>query len=463
MGGQLRSRSDDREPVCDPERDIDPDRDRLASGIDTLINHRAIEPSQAFDLASRAIDKALRLDDQLAEAHAVHGLLKLTQWSATRIGDGNAEAAASFQRAIQLNPNLSNTYVWFSSLRESEGDYETAIELLNKALQVDPLGRIPYVNLPGFYAQQGEPEKALELLVKAMEIFPDWETPYQYMANHLMSLGRLDEAVAWALLAETKTDDPMTRGSIMGALIEFGDIDAIEEFGELFSIDHPMYRMGEGFMRFTDSDFRGTISVLEELQLNTDIEAKFAYPLISMSALMMRDFDKAQEYLLRANPLLSSDTSQSVDRQNFRSAILLAYAYQQMGDARRAEQLLNEAEQVVSQMPRIGIGGHGISDVEILVLQGRNDAALDALRDAIDGGFVSLMSYEMWTLDQNLIIDALRDDERFKAMKLELDRKIEVMRENVERAEEADDWSELLNRVRGDELIASLHLRTASR
>jgi TolB-like protein/Flp pilus assembly protein TadD len=448
--------------------EIDPDYAQAYAGLAetvlvTLINHRAIEPSQAFDLASRAIDKALRLDDQLAEAHAVHGLLKLTQWSATRIGDGNAEAAASFQRAIQLNPNLSNTYVWFSSLRESEGDYETAIELLNKALQVDPLGRIPYVNLPGFYAQQGEPEKALELLVKAMEIFPDWETPYQYMANHLMSLGRLDEAVAWALLAETKTDDPMTRGSIMGALIEFGDIDAIEEFGELFSIDHPMYRMGEGFMRFTDSDFRGTISVLEELQLNTDIEAKFAYPLISMSALMMRDFDKAQEYLLRANPLLSSDTSQSVDRQNFRSAILLAYAYQQMGDARRAEQLLNEAEQVVSQMPRIGIGGHGISDVEILVLQGRNDAALDALRDAIDGGFVSLMSYEMWTLDQNLIIDALRDDERFKAMKLELDRKIEVMRENVERAEETDDWSELLNRVRGDELIASLHLRTASR
>jgi TolB-like protein/Tfp pilus assembly protein PilF len=442
--------------------EIDPDYAQAYAGLAetvlvTLINHRAIEPAEAYDVASRAIDKALRLDDQLAEAHAVRGLLKLTQWSATRIGNDNVEAAASFQRAIQLNPNLSNTYVWFSTLRESEGDYETAIELLNKAMQVDPLGRIPYVNLPGFYARQGKPEKALELLVKAMEIFPDWETPYQYMADHLMSLGRLDEAVAWAFLADTMTDNPMTRGSVMGAFIEFGDMGAIEEFGEQFSIDHPMYRMGEGFMRFTNSDYRGTITVLEDLQLNTDFEAEFAYPLISMSALMLRDFDKAQQYLLRANPLLSSDTTRGVDRQNFRSAILLAYTYQQMGDTRRAEQLLNDAEQIVSQMPRIGIGGHGISDVEILVLQGRNDAALDALRDAIDEGFVSLMSYEMWTLDQNLIIDALRDDARFKAMKLELDRKIEVMRENVEHAEEAGDWSELLNRVRGDELIASAH------
>jgi hypothetical protein len=99
--------------------------------------------------------------------------------------------------------------------------------------------------------------------------------------------------------------------------------------------------------------------------------------------------------------------------------------------------------------------------VNIFALRGRNDAALDALREAIDEGFVSLLSFDMWTLEQNPMIDALREDERFKAMKLELDRKIAIMRDNVERAEESDDWSELLNRVRGDELTASLHRRIA--
>jgi hypothetical protein len=61
------------------------------------------------------------------------------------------------------------------------------------------------------------------------------------------------------------------------------------------------------------------------------------------------------------------------------------------------------------------------------------------------------------------MIDALREDDRFKSMKRELDRKIEVMHDNVERAEESDDWSELLNRVRGDELTASLRRRIAGR
>jgi len=109
----------------------------------------------------------------------------------------------------------------------------------------------------------------------------------------------------------------------------------------------------------------------------------------------------------------------------------------------------------VRQMPRIGIGGHGISDVHILAIQGRRDAALDALRDAIDEGFVSLLSYDYWTVDQDPMIDNLREDARFEVMKLELEQRIDSMRENVERAEELDDWSELLGQTRG-QLTASV-------
>ena len=111
----------------------------------------------------------------------------------------------------------------------------------------------------------------------------------------------------------------------------------------------------------------------------------------------------------------------------------------------------------MKDLPRIGIAGYGISDVHVLAIQGRKDAALDALRDAIDEGFVSLISFELWTLDQDILIDNLRDDPRFEAMREELHGLIEQMRDNVHRAEETGDWSELQNRVRG-ELTASLRL-----
>ena len=59
------------------------------------------------------------------------------------------------------------------------------------------------------------------------------------------------------------------------------------------------------------------------------------------------------------------------------------------------------------------------------------------------------MSYDYWTLDQDPIIDDLRDDPRFIAMKQELDHRIELMRRNVEQAEATGDWNALLGRVRG--------------
>ena len=421
----------------------------------TLANHQSIEPSEAFELAGQAIDRALEIDDQLAEAYAVKGLLEHSQWSVARIGNGNLIAAEAYQHAINLNPNLSSSYVWFSSLREADGDLDDAIDLLSKAMQVDPLGRIPYVNLPSYYAQQGQSDKAIHLLIKAMDIFPDWSTPYMYMAAHLQGLGRLDEAVAWTLLAETMSDDPMAGRGAMGVYVEFGDIDKIRAFGEQFPTDHPLYQMGAGFIYFTDNDYARTIATLQPVNLVSEIQAKFVYPLISMSAMKLGDYATAHDYLVRANPLLASDMIINVDRRNVDAAILLAYILQQTGEDKRSGELLAQAGEVIQQMPRIGIGGHGIGDVHILAIQGRRDAALDALRDAIDEGFVSLMSYDYWTLDQDSMIDNLRDDMRFEAMKNELDRRIELMRQNVERADESDDWSELLGRVRG-QLTASI-------
>lgn len=420
----------------------------------TLSNHQSIDPAEAFELAGQAVGRALEIDALLAEAHAVKGLLEYSQWSATRTGDGNLRASESFQHAIKLNPNLSNSYVWFSSLRESQGDFNGAIELLTKAMHVDPLSRIPYVNLPAYYSMQGESEKALHLLIKAIDIFPGWSMPYTYMANQLQGLGRLDEAVAWTMRATTMTEDPMTGGSAMGIYVEFGDIDRIRAFGEQFPSDHPLYQMGAGFIHFTNNDYAGAIEMLQPIELVSKVQAKFAYPLMYMSAVKLGDYDTAQDYVIRANPVLASDTKAGVNRENVKAAILLAYILKQKGEDKRSGELLAQSDEVVRQMHRIGAGGYGISDVHILAIQGRRDAALEALRDAIDEGFVSLMSYDFWTIDQDPMIDSLRDDAQFKVMKQELDQRIEVMRENVERADESGDWSELLGQVRG-QLTAS--------
>ncbi len=422
----------------------------------TQTNHLTIGEAEAKRLASEALQKALELDDRLAEAHAVKGLLEYREWIHAREGTANLDAAASFQRAIDLNPNYANAYVWFSTLRDAEGSVDAAIELLTKAMRIDPLGRIAYVNLPGLYVAKGKHDKALELLVKAMDIFPDWPMPYKTVADHLFGLGRLDEATAWAFLAMEMTEDPINAQAAFVSYSEFGDLEKMRELSDRFEPTTPMRLVTESFIRFTNSDYEGAIAVFEGSELDSDMEGKYVYPMISKAAIKLGDYTLARDNLLRFNPLLSRDAEKNVDRQNLGDAILLAYIYKQTGEDQRAAELLAEASQVIRSMPRIGAAGYGISDVHILAIQGRRDAALDALRDAIDEGVVTLMPYDYWTLDQDPIIDSLRSDDRFRAMKIELDEKIEDMRDNVERAQESGDWSELLGRIRKSELTAAL-------
>ena len=92
---------------------------------------------------------------------------------------------------------------------------------------IDPLSRIPYVNLPQLLAMEGQTERTTELLLQAIKLFPDWGTPYTYLSNHMLGLGRLDEAVAWAVRGESFSEDPMAGINVIGAYIEFGYIEKI--------------------------------------------------------------------------------------------------------------------------------------------------------------------------------------------------------------------------------------------
>ena len=434
--------------------EIDPDYAQAHAGLAetvlvTYTNHNAISLEEAGGIAEAAIARALQIDDELAEAYAVRGLLELERNKKDRTRLRDDLAAADFERAIALNRNLANAYVWYSSLREIQGMDLEAVELLTTAMEIDPLGRIPYINLPNYYSRLGEHEKALQLLLKSMAIFPDWPSPYGSMAEHLLSLGRLDEALAWYYAAMAMTDDPMVGAGSTGIFIEFGDIERLTEFTSRFPEDHPVFPIGESYVKFMNNDFAGAIETVEAMGELPAVQAMIAYPIVAMSAAIIGDYEKARRYLLKSDPRLAGDNAVTVDHFNFRFAIMLAYVDNRLGRESEASELLTNTWDFMQGLPRLGISGYGISDVHVLALQGRKDAALEALQDAVDEGFVSLMSFEYWTLDQDILVDSLRDDPRFEEIRRRLHNIIELMRQNVLDAYESGDWSELRNRVRG--------------
>ena len=435
--------------------DLDPDyAEAYAALAETVIvlfiNHNALTAGEAFSVSEAAAQKALELDPELAEAFAVRGLIEYSHWKQTKDDERIQNAAASFEQALTLNPNLANGYVWYSAVHDSLLQTDQAIAMLLKAIEIDPLGRIPYLNLPGMYAAQGDSDRAIQIWLKAMALFPDWPSPIEYLAEHLERLGRLDEALAWYQQAEPLASDPMSGARTISIYNDFGIDEPIEEWLASIPAEHPLFPLGQGYQLFARGDYTEALEVFESLPNIDDMPTEFIYPIMAVSSVFLDDYDNAYEYMARGYPVLVSDATNVVTPHNAGRAILLAYIQQKRGKDNLATRLLEEAEVAVAGMPRLGRSGHGIRDVQILVLQGRKEAALDRLRDAIDEGFVSLSGFEIWGLEIDPLLAPLRGEPRYQAMLSEIGRQIDFMRQNVEAAAATGNWESLRSRVRAE-------------
>ena len=99
-----------------------------------------------------------------------------------------------------------------------------------------------------------------------------------------------------------------------------------------------------------------------------------------------------------------------VTADNYGAAVDLALVLMRLGEQERANDLLEGSLKVIETLPRLGVNGHYITDVQIFALQQREQRALDALRQAIEEGWRFLSWYY---LEQDPNLDAIRGEPEF--------------------------------------------------
>ncbi len=154
---------------------IDPNYALAYAGLSVSYNVQGaigvLPPAQTWTDARWTAEKAVAIDDSLAEGHSALGGVKLLyEWDWPG-------ADRELKRAIELNPNyadaheLTGYYYWVT------GQLDTAIAELRRAQELAPLSAIITLDVAQALYYQGRYDEALEMSLKARELDPDFPPP----------------------------------------------------------------------------------------------------------------------------------------------------------------------------------------------------------------------------------------------------------------------------------------------
>jgi tetratricopeptide (TPR) repeat protein len=150
--------------------EVDPGDARAWSGLSRVIATQSgygfTDRADAMVEARAAGEKALALDDTLADAYDILGWLYMAHefnWK---------KAGESFRRAYALAPGDGSVLTGLASFEAYSGDLNEALRLMKKSIELDPLDPSAYLYGAKVHYSAGDLETALEFSVKALELGP---------------------------------------------------------------------------------------------------------------------------------------------------------------------------------------------------------------------------------------------------------------------------------------------------
>jgi serine/threonine protein kinase/Tfp pilus assembly protein PilF len=142
----------------------------IADGYGLMGGNYYMSPNEAYPKEREAAQYALRLDNNLAEAHAaLADVLSSYDW--------NWEGAnQEYRKAIELNPNYATAHHWYAMALANHGLFDEAIREIKRAQQLDPLSMRINQNVGYIYYQSRQYDKAIDQMRKTIRI--DSTFPY---------------------------------------------------------------------------------------------------------------------------------------------------------------------------------------------------------------------------------------------------------------------------------------------
>lgn len=162
---------------------------RLAHEYDYFGNTGTLDPKETQAKAKAAVEKALELDDTLAQAHATLGGIKINEWDW-------AGANSEYERALELNPNLASAHGAYSVYLLLMGRHTEALAEIKRSQQLDPLNIFARYREGATLVNARQYDEAIGQLQHVIEMQPDYSFAHFFLGMSYAMKGMYPEAIA---------------------------------------------------------------------------------------------------------------------------------------------------------------------------------------------------------------------------------------------------------------------------
>jgi TolB-like protein/Flp pilus assembly protein TadD len=181
-----------------------------------------VPPLEAYPKVRDAAARALRSDDDEAEAHVYLAETK-------RILDWDLDGAeAEFNRAVELDPNSTPSNYFIAALYAARGDRDQALAYLQRTSKIDPASLWVSNFACELYRYFGLTEEAIAAGERALQLDPVFQHGEPLLAALYREMGRFDDAIALYKKTQSFTGKPG-----FGLAITYARLDRRKEAQEI--------------------------------------------------------------------------------------------------------------------------------------------------------------------------------------------------------------------------------------
>ena len=136
------------------------------------------------------------------------------------------KAEAGYRTVLEIDPKHPDALHLMGIIASQQGNYETAVRLINQAIQQFPDSDIYYNNMGNALARLNRIDEAIDAYMEALRINPDSVDAINNLATNLKESGRADEALGYFKRALAINPDAVEVYNNMGnALTDLGQVE----------------------------------------------------------------------------------------------------------------------------------------------------------------------------------------------------------------------------------------------